>query len=248
MPDFVAYHRSIGPELEAVKDRVRSLVRHWPTDGSFKEVVLRTVLKRHLPETLFVGTGFVVTATDCSKQIDVLVVDKEHPRLFWEGDFVVVTPEAVRAVIEVKTGFDRPGEVEEAILKAAANKSIWCRTPYGWKSFVGLFAYEERGDHEEAILRSLKAAHQKDKRSTIDCVAYGRDLLFDLPGIVGNRKFPGWVSRRTDGMAAASFIGKLTGYFSVQSRDSVWKVAERFGKHSARDAYHSWALDETFDR
>src|SRR5207253_765023 len=29
---------------------------------------------------------------------------------------------------------------------------------------------------------------------------------------------------------------------------SVWKVAERFGKHSARDSYHSWALDETFDR
>ena len=29
---------------------------------------------------------------------------------------------------------------------------------------------------------------------------------------------------------------------------SVWKVAERYGKHSARDAYHSWALDEPFDR
>jgi hypothetical protein len=29
---------------------------------------------------------------------------------------------------------------------------------------------------------------------------------------------------------------------------SVWKIAERYGKHSARDAYHSWALDETFDR
>ena len=29
---------------------------------------------------------------------------------------------------------------------------------------------------------------------------------------------------------------------------SVWEVAERYGKHSSRDAYHSWALDETFDR
>lgn len=29
---------------------------------------------------------------------------------------------------------------------------------------------------------------------------------------------------------------------------SVWKVAERYGKHSARDAYHSWPLDETFAR
>ena len=29
---------------------------------------------------------------------------------------------------------------------------------------------------------------------------------------------------------------------------SVWQVAERYGKYSARDAYHSWALDERFDR
>jgi hypothetical protein len=28
---------------------------------------------------------------------------------------------------------------------------------------------------------------------------------------------------------------------------SVWKVAERYGKHSARDAYHSWALEQTFE-
>ncbi|HJT31257.1 MAG TPA: hypothetical protein VJ783_04355 [Pirellulales bacterium] len=33
-----------------------------------------------------------------------------------------------------------------------------------------------------------------------------------------------------------------------RGNQTVWKVAERFGKHSARDAYHSWALDGTFDR
>ena len=121
--DFLAYHQSLAAELNAVKDRVRHLIRHWPTDGSFKESVLRSVLRRHLPESLFIGTGFIVTATDCSTQIDLLIVDKEHPRLFWDGDLIIVTPEAVKAVIEVKTGLDGPSAIEETITALAVNKN-----------------------------------------------------------------------------------------------------------------------------
>jgi hypothetical protein len=45
-------------------------------------------------------------------------------------------------------------------------------------------------------------------------------------------------------------LAPLTVWALEVKRDnqSVWKVAERFGKHTARDAYHSWPLDETFDR
>lgn len=65
-PDLEAYHRSIANELQSLKDRVRNLVRHWPTDGEYKEVALRNVLRRHLPETLHVGRGFIVTPDDSS--------------------------------------------------------------------------------------------------------------------------------------------------------------------------------------
>ena len=123
-PDFLAYHRSLAAELNAVKDRVRYLIRHWPTDGSFKESILRSVLKRHLPESVFIGTGFIATATDCSKQIDVLIVDKDHPRLFWDGELIIVTPEAVRAVIEVKTGLDGPQRSTTLMTTLASNKKI----------------------------------------------------------------------------------------------------------------------------
>ena len=158
--DFLAYHRSLAAELNAVKDRVRHLIRHWPTDGSFKESVLRNVLRRHLPESLFVGTGFVVTAADCSRQIDLLIVDKDHPRLFWDGDLIIVTPDAVRAVIEVKTGLDGPSAIEEAIMTLAANKKTWVKALYGCNNWTGLFVFEARGDHGEAILRSVAKARR----------------------------------------------------------------------------------------
>jgi len=140
MPDFLAYHKSLNAELVAIKDRVRNLVpRHWPTDGLFKESVLRHVLRRHLPESLFVGTGFIVTEQTCSRQIDVLVLDKQRPRLFCDGDLAIATPDAVRAAIEVKTGLDGPAEINSVILKAAEDRAIWYRALFGCNNIFALF-------------------------------------------------------------------------------------------------------------
>ena len=225
MPDFLAYHKSLNTEMTAIKDRVRNLIHHWPTDGSFKESVLRNVLRRHLPESLFVGTGFVVTAQKSSKQIDVLVLDKKCPRLFWDGDLVIVTPDAVRAAIEVKTGLNGPAEIESAILKAAEDRATWYRALFGCNNIFALFVYEERGDHEAAILQALQKAQQQHEYGP-DCVVYGNDVFVDVPGQIGYRKFQGWVSRRTEGMATACLIGKLIGYFSemsIFSNPSAWQ-------------------------
>src|ERR1017187_1645571 len=123
-PDFVAYHKSINAELEAIKDRVRTLVRHWPADGHFKEAILRSVLRRHLPENLFIGTGFIVAHDVCSTQIDILITDRSHPRLFSEGDTIIVTPDAVRAVIEVTTGYDSSTKIDDDIVKLAEAVAI----------------------------------------------------------------------------------------------------------------------------
>ena len=51
-PDLVKYFQTIRRELDSVKDRIRSLIRHWPTDGAHKEAALRSVLRRHLPANL----------------------------------------------------------------------------------------------------------------------------------------------------------------------------------------------------
>src|SRR6058998_3443160 len=110
-----AYFQSLAAEVEALKDRVRYLIEdaHWQTDGEWKESVIRQVLRRHLPQSVSVGRGFVVTATATSRQIDVLIVDSGKPVLFRDGDLVFVTPDAVLGVIEVKSRATPPivGEV-----------------------------------------------------------------------------------------------------------------------------------------
>jgi hypothetical protein len=112
------YFRSLTAEVEALKDRVRQLIedRHWQTDGEWKESVVRQMLRRHLPASASVGRGFVVTATQSSHQLDVLVFDSSKPVLFKDGDLVFVTPDAVFGVIEVKS------RATQRILATAAEK------------------------------------------------------------------------------------------------------------------------------
>jgi hypothetical protein len=102
--DVQAHFLSIASELEALRDRVRNFIQdnHWQTDGEWKESVLRTVLRRHVPSTYNVGRGFVITEGGCSDQIDVLIYDNSKPVLYKDGDLAFVTADAVRAIIEVK--------------------------------------------------------------------------------------------------------------------------------------------------
>ena len=103
--DFFGYHKSIAQELEATKDRVRQLIgsTHWETDGEHKEAIIRKVLRNHLPESVRIGKGFVCFESHTSTQIDVLITAVDKPTLFKDGELVLVTPDAVHAVIEVKT-------------------------------------------------------------------------------------------------------------------------------------------------
>jgi hypothetical protein len=93
MPNIRHYHESITSELDAVKNRIRNLVRHWPTDGEWREAALRTVLRRHLPDSSLVGRGFIVTRNHSSTQVDLFVLKSGKPTLFRDGDLVVITPD-----------------------------------------------------------------------------------------------------------------------------------------------------------
>jgi len=66
------YLQSLGVEFEALKDRIRQIMDdpQWQTDGEWKESVLRHVLRRHLPATVLIGRGFVVSDQTTSSQID----------------------------------------------------------------------------------------------------------------------------------------------------------------------------------
>lgn len=95
---------SMAGELEALSQRVRLIISHGATVGGYREKLLTSMLRKHLPERYHVASGFIY---DCARQFDVLIYDRiDYAPLFREGDLVVVPANSVRAVIEVKTQLD----------------------------------------------------------------------------------------------------------------------------------------------
>jgi hypothetical protein len=162
------------------------------------------VLRRHLPETLQVGTGFIVNRRkECSTQIDLLIVDRSHPTLFKDGDLLIVTPSAVRAIIEVKTTLSGPQAIQEALDKLADCKLL-CQEWPGWnKVFTGLFVYEDANSQARNLIQAVKQIYDR-RRGWIDSLAYGPDVF---------------------GMFHES--SQLPGGISVRNQWSIWRVPSR---------------------
>lgn len=112
---------SYAAELKAQRARLDELVgdAHWLSVGSYKEALLRRVLRNRLPKKFEVSTGFVLARHQgqrlISAQIDVLVWNAaDHAPLFRDDEFVIVPPESVHAAIEVKGRLVQP-EIAEAL-------------------------------------------------------------------------------------------------------------------------------------
>jgi hypothetical protein len=210
--DFVPYHQTLTAELNGIKDRVRLLVRHWPTDGYFKEAVLRKVLRRHLPESVLIGTGFVVNFFGASGEIDILIVDRDMPTLFKDDELLIVTPESVKAVIEVKTRLEGPAKIREAVVELAQRKAHAERHPQCKDVWAGLFVYEADDDRHVDLLEAAGQSRQQTN-STIDVISYGADTFvkfFAGPESPG-RPPPSnaWHTFHSPGVAPANFVASL---------------------------------------
>ncbi|WP_248463912.1 DUF6602 domain-containing protein [Pectobacterium versatile] len=130
------FSASIAGELESLSERVRNIISHGPTVGGYRENILQSTLKKHLPERYHIATGFIFGV---HKQIDILIYDRiDYSPIFREGDLVIVPPESVRAVIEVKTRLTS----KELISSLDAMKYISmlddCQPPF----FKGIFSFE----------------------------------------------------------------------------------------------------------
>lgn len=226
MPNYLEYHKSLTDELHALKDRVRHLVQHWGTDGEYKEAALRTVLRRHLPESLVVGRGFVVTADSSSTQIDLLIVDGNKPTLFRDGDLLFVTPDCVRAVIEVKTSLRSSGAVNDCAVKLAQTGTLF----HGVKEvkpWLGVFSYEAHLQDSTFLLDALQLAH-RETGVAIDCMAYGKNdfVRFWPNGEIeqGDELFASshakWRAYRLDHLASAYFVGNVVDALSGLNREN----------------------------
>jgi hypothetical protein len=87
------YLASLGAALSAQQDQLVGVVSHGPTTGEFREHLVRSFLRRHVPRKYSVSTGFV---DQCARQIDVLVWDSGNfSPLYEEGELAVVPYDSV---------------------------------------------------------------------------------------------------------------------------------------------------------
>lgn len=138
MPDYMKYQKSISQELLAIKDRVRYFIdnAHWGEDGRYKEIILMNFLKKVLPTNVSVGTGFVKCNQGLTSQIDIIIYRGDYPTLFSEGDFVIVLPESVIGIIEVKSKLNSD-KIRETVEKSDNNGRI-----INFPIFNGIFCYD----------------------------------------------------------------------------------------------------------
>lgn len=127
---------TLADELTSYSERVRHLIRHTSSVGTYRENLLQSLLRKHLPERYHVATGFIY---GCDRQIDVVIYDRiDYAPIFREGDLVVVPPESVRAIIEVKTNLTL--HQLRTSLEQIEQLSNFddCQPPF----FKGIFAFE----------------------------------------------------------------------------------------------------------
>ena len=118
------YYDSFAEEIVAKFRRVGHLIPNKSATGDYHEEILRTVLRNFLSKRFSVKTGFVYkNEQEFSNQIDIMVVDEYEASayIYQEGDFAIVRPRSVVAVLEVKTLL-RGSEFDEALDNIASAK------------------------------------------------------------------------------------------------------------------------------
>ena len=133
------------------------------------------MLRRHLPVSVHVGRGFMVSRDHSSTQIDLLVLKQEKPTLFRDGELAIVTPDAPGAIVEVKTNLSGPVAWYNAS-KTLAEHGRMCEQVAKNKPWLGLFAYEGDPKQSEVILNAICRVH-RETGIAINCVASGPDLF-----------------------------------------------------------------------
>jgi hypothetical protein len=218
--DIIEFHESIGKELDAVQNRVRNLIKdaNWLEEGRYKEVVLRNVIRRFLPKNLDIGTGFILKdKKEISRQIDIIIYDNTYPVLFREGDFVITSPENVKAIIEVKTKLPSGNpSVEEVLCKATCNGKLLNENRKGnnKKIFNGIFVYEEPDwlgvDSEklENVKNQLEKALRKS-RGIVNHICIGNNIFIKFWYRKEDGKEKVYTIYRIKNLAFAYFISNL---------------------------------------
>jgi hypothetical protein len=172
-----AYLKSLGDEMLSLKDRVRHIIddHHWQTDGEWKESVVRQMLRRSLAPSAIVSRGFVVSANEVSSQIDIIVHRAESPVIYRDGELVFLTPDAVLALIEVKSKVSK-GDFVAAAAKLATNIALVRKSP-NFRALSGLIAFDVNGAVSRDWIAEATSC-MPDSNSALTIASLGNDHFF----------------------------------------------------------------------
>lgn len=96
-------------QYENIEQLLGPSASDWAWPGEHCETLLRDAIQRVLPPSLKVAKGYIhgvrktANGPTRSPEVDILIYDAQHfAPLFSMGQFVIVRPESVRSVIQVK--------------------------------------------------------------------------------------------------------------------------------------------------
>ena len=102
----LTFYEGLAAELIGQLGRIGSFTEHGPSVGVYHEELIKSCISGLLSNRFTLRTGFAFLENGkVSDQGDILIVDEYDPApyFFQRGNFVVVHPRALAAVIEVKT-------------------------------------------------------------------------------------------------------------------------------------------------
>jgi hypothetical protein len=210
-PGLLKYYSSQAGLMLAQYENINRLLGptdDWTHPGGFCEILFRDFLRKILPPSLSADKGFFYGRatlegkdTHCP-EIDILIHDTEQYRpIFRMGDFVIVQPQAVRGMIQVKRTFSQ-GQVKKGLKNVVGAKQhllnvLWKDNPRGWSNW-GL---------PPRIFTAVVGFRDE----------VGKNIGFYRKHLVGwsvkHRAYDRPSMERTSMYVLPSFIGTLTGSF-----------------------------------
>lgn len=208
----IKYYYSITQEIEALKNRILEYTTHRLSNGEWRESILRRILRRHLPQKYKVGRGFVITEKGPSTQIDVLIYDTSKPILYQEGDFIIITLDAVIGVIEVKTkSYKEPTKKLTKNIKLFKSSTCCVNKRIVTPSIFYAYYSFEKYDPKKILLNPLNKVH---------FLCLGNSLFIRYWDVWEKRIYNKWhVYKIKDETAPAYFIYSIIDYIESNEFD-----------------------------
>ena len=167
-----SYYKNVQQKVLVQRDIIRSLLKDPQIIGDYYEAIIRDAIKESISASFAIRRGVILSETgETSRECDIIIYNAaEYGPLFLSGDIVVLKPEAVRVVIQVK-GTLNLENFKDAIANLAAvnklRKGIWklivgMRTTIPYEGLVnmcaqsncvnGVFAFSTTQRYEKELI------------------------------------------------------------------------------------------------